>query len=183
MPGATTHLSLRYPLVTEVVTAQSYLDLANDIDTQFTVTDGIRQLNLHKDTCNVSGGTTVAAVNTFVNFGFTSSAWTKPAALHSTSVNPEQFVIQTAGLYLFITNVRVSGPFTTLTGTEIGQSKNGTSNYLETGISQLTGGNAQVRGLQFCNVGDILRTFVRWTGTGGPSNVSGEAQLFMIAQL
>lgn len=183
MPGATTHLSLRYPYVTEVVTAQSYQDLANDIDTQFTVTDGIRQLNLQKDTCNVSGGTTAVAVNTFVNVAFTGSVWTKPAALHNTGVNPEQFVIQRAGLYLFISMVTVGAPFTTFTGIEVGHSKNGTSNYLETGISQASGGTAQVRGLQFCNAGDILRTFVRWTGTGGPANASGNAQLFMIAQL
>ncbi len=182
MPGFTQYLSLRYPLITEIVTAQSYQDLANDIDAQFTATDTIRQLNLHRSSCSVFGGTTATTVAAFTNIAFTSSSWTVPAALHSTSVNPEQFVIQTAGLYYFSATLSVNGA-TTVTGFEVGQSKNGTSNFFETGQTFPLSGIATVKGLQFCNAGDILRILARWSGTGGPANVGGNAQLYMIAQL
>lgn len=184
MPGFTDHLSLRYPLITEIVTAQSYQDLANDIDAQFTATAAIRAQNLNKPNCftaTVAGTST--AVNTFVNVSFTNNFFANPSSIHSTSVNPDQFVIPLAGLYMFVGSARTNGAFTTFTGFEIGESKNGTSNYLESGTYSATGGNAMVKGLQFCVAGDILRIFTRWTGTGGPTTVQASAQLYMIAQL
>lgn len=184
MPGFTPHLSLRYPLINETVTAQSYQDLANDIDTQFSVTDVLRQLNLHKSSASVATGTgTSVASATTVNILFNTSNWTIPAALHSTVSNQDQFVIQTPGLYYFAAALGTGGSFTTFTGFQVGLSKNAASNTQHTGRATSLGGTAQAKSLYACNAGDILRAYVRWSGTGGPATFTGQAFLCMLAQL
>ena len=75
--GGMTSLGIRYPYVGEVIDADSYQDMADEIDALFTSLDAIRDLAVSHPSARITGGvaTAVATATTTTVTAFTAETW------------------------------------------------------------------------------------------------------------
>lgn len=183
MPGATANLSLRYPLIDETVDATSYQNLANDIDTQLTVANSLLQSNLHRPIVSAFFLNAPVTVATTTNMFFTDGNYFSiPSTFHSTSVNADQFIVPTTGLYLATAGLVFSNVGGAATGGTVGITVNAVSRYGASNNGNFSAGFtfARAKGLLTLSAGDIVRCQSRWNGTG-TMLVSGDMTIWMLA--
>jgi len=183
MPGFTPNLSLTYPTIDDVIDAAAWQTLSNQIDAQLSVTDLLRQQTLHRPTVNCTGFTAGVAPATTTNINFNTSIWTIPSTFHSTSVNNDQFLVPSSGLY-FVTGDVSANSGTTETRLVGGVSLNGTVYFQASnaGNTLVVSISCNPKGLIACNAGDIIRVFGNWAGTG-TATLGADVQIFKLANL
>lgn len=188
MPGQTTNLGLRYPLINETVDAASFQNLANDIDGAVTTIQALRQLvtNRTRVSATVPSPGQSVPISTATNLLFTAQAFASPSNFHSTTTNTDQFVVQYNGLYLVMGTV-IANPSTLPTGATSLMatiSLNGTNQYWSLrAINRPVGGlpSPTVTGLLLCTAGDIIRMSTTWTGGTGPANLQAGLDIAQLA--
>jgi hypothetical protein len=168
MPGSTVNEHLPYPYVTETVTAASQQNLATAIETSLTAVNALRLDALKPPTAMAFRfGSTAITVNTDTAILLSSNTFNDPTTMHSTSVNTDQVVIPTAGVYLIHGEVNLASTLT-LTAAKTAITQNGTQVFAQQS-SPKAGGTGWILDCDaaiVCQAGDIIRLSARWSGTG-----------------
>jgi hypothetical protein len=154
--------------MTEPVTAASQQNLATAIEASLAATDALRLDALKPPTCVVDRfGSVAITVNTDTAATLTANNFTDPASMHSTSVNTDQVILPTAGVYLVHGEANLTAT-TTLTAVKVGITQNGTQVFADqsspkgAALGWIMTTDAVVVG----QAGDIIRLIGRWSGTG-----------------
>jgi hypothetical protein len=168
MPGSTANEHLPYPLVTETVTAASQQNLATAIEASLASVDALRLDALKPPTAVVDRfGSVAITVNTDTVANLTASNFTDPASMHSISVNTDQVILPTNGIYLVHGESNITAT-TTLTAVKTGITQNGVQVFAQqtspkgSGLGWILNTDGVVIG----QAGDIIRLIGRWSGTG-----------------
>lgn len=168
MPGITP-LGIRYPLPWETVTAQSYEDMANDIDG---VLDGLDLLRTQARVPEMAlvdwGGVSTSVpqgVTTTLTYAFEDF---DTAGLANLGVNNDRLTLS-AGLWFVNAWASTSGG-TTNTGTQLQLHLNtALHSFHRVDNSSFTSKDINVHGLLYVPVGAaVLQANAAWFGTGGP---------------
>jgi len=168
MPGSTTNEHFPYPYEGETVTAVSQQNLATAIDAALTVTDALRLDALKPPTCMAFRfGSVAITVNTDTAANLTSATFNDPTSMHSTSVNTDQVILPTNGIYLVHGETNLTAT-TTLTAVKTAITQNGTQVFAQQSSpkSASTGWILDTDGVVIGQAGDIIRLSGRWSGTG-----------------
>jgi hypothetical protein len=168
MPGSTANEHLPYPLVGETVTAASQQALATAIEASLAATDVLRLDALKAPTCIVDRfGSVAITVNTDTAANLTANNFTDPASMHSISVNTDQVILPTGGVWLIHGEANLTAT-TTLTAVKVAITQNGTQVFAQ----QSSPKGANLGWILDCDAaivgqaGDIIRLSGRWSGTG-----------------
>lgn len=170
MPG-TTSLGIRYPYQNEVVTAQSWQDMADDIDALFTSLDALTDLARLKPSASISGGAAATATNNNgIPTNYTTVNW-DTGGYANLGVNPDRLTVP-SGVYWGFCSGFLSGA-TTVTAKRVGLLHNSIVWGAQT-VDILTGtGNGTISpgsGMIICTgVTNVIQVRCIWTGTGGPA--------------
>src|SRR5580765_4389649 len=166
MPGSTANEHLPYPFVYETVNATSQQNLATAIEASLAATDVLRLDALKPPTCVVNRfGSVAITVNTDTAATLTSSNFTDPASMHSVSVNTDQVILPTNGIWLIHGEANLTAT-TTLTAVKTGITQNGTQVFAKQSSpkSASTGWILDTDGVVVGQAGDIIRLIGRWSG-------------------
>jgi hypothetical protein len=168
MPGSTANEHLPYPFVTETVSAASQQALATAIEASLAATDALRLDALKPPTCmafRFSG--TAITVNTDTAALLSGNTFNDPTTMHSTSVNTDQVIVPTAGIYLVHAESILTATLT-LTAAKVAITQNGTQVVASQSSpkSSATSWTMETDGVIVAQAGDIVRTTSRWSGTG-----------------
>jgi len=152
----------------ETVSATSQQNLATAIESALAATDALRLDALKPPTCMAFRSASVAiTVNTDTAANLTSNTFNDPTTMHSTSVNTDQVIVPTAGVYLIHGEANLTAT-TTLTAVKVGITQNGTQVFAQQS-SPKAGGTGWILDCDaaiVCQAGDIIRLIGRWAGTG-----------------
>lgn len=173
MPG-TTSLGLRYPLPSETVTAQSYQDLAEDIDSVLDTIDLLETKARVPQMAMVTlFGSTVSvpqAVHTLITFDIENI---DNASIANLGVNNDRLTLS-AGIW-FVNGYALASGGTTVTAVQL-------QFYVNTVLhsfnriddsSAFTTKNITAQSVVKAPVnGTILQMYAFWSGTGGPATWS-----------
>lgn len=168
MPGSTPNEHFPYPYEGETVTAASQQNLATAIDAALTATDALRLDALKPPTCMAFRfGSVAITVNTDTAANLTSASFNDPTSMHSTSVNTDQVILPTAGIYLVHGEANLTAT-TTLTAVKVAITQNGTQVFAQqtSPKSSTTGWIMDTDAVVLGQAGDIIRLSGRWSGTG-----------------
>lgn len=168
MPGMTTNEHLPYPYVTETVSAASQQALATAIETSLAAVDALRVDALKPPTCIVDRfGSVAITVNTDTAATLTANNFTDPSSMHSISVNTDQVILPTGGIYLVHGEANLTAT-TTLTAVKTGITQNGTQVFAKQSSPKgaALGWILDCDGVVIGQAGDIIRLIGRWSGTG-----------------
>lgn len=183
MPG-TTSLGLRYPMPWETVTAQSYEDLANDIDNVLDVLDALRTQARVPEMALVTypgGGTSVAqGVTTLLTYG---TEVVDTANLANLGVNNERLTLS-AGIW-FVNAYAITSGGTTTSGTQL-QFHLNTALHSFHRIDNSNFPSKEINGHTLMWVpidGSILQVNAAWFGTGGPMTWFASLQAWKVREL
>lgn len=183
MPG-TTPLGLRYPYPWETVTADSFQNLAEDIDT---VLDGLDVLRLQARVPAQASVLQAGAGNNVTVAVGTGLTWDTEvydtAGLVNLGVNNDRFTLST-GLWFCTAWANTSGG-TTTTGTHLQFNVAGVLHtFHRIDNSSITGKNISAQALiPITAAGTILQLVATWTGTGGPQVWTSRMQAWKVRDL
>lgn len=172
MPGMTS-LGLRYPFMSEVVDAQSWQDLADDIDAQLTALDVLRDEVLHPQTASVSrflGSLVGLAANTNGLCTFDTENW-DVGGLANLGVNNERLTL-TQGIWWVQASANIDfGTITTLTYVQAAPLLDGVimGMAMTDTTTQMPGDTTGFAVVPVFAASGVLQLRVRWNGTGGPA--------------
>jgi hypothetical protein len=168
MPGSTANEHLPYPLIGETVSATSQQNLATAIEASLAATDVIRLDALKPPTCMAFRfGSVAITVNTDTAANLTSSTFNDPTSMHSTSVNTDQVILPTSGVWLIHGEANLTAT-TTLTAVKVAITQNGTQVFAQQSSPKAggTGWILDTDAVVVGQAGDIIRLSGRWSGTG-----------------
>lgn len=169
MAGTTPNYGLRYPGMYDVVNADSWLDLSNDLETAFAALDVKRQKALNRPSARAVAGTNLIAASTTTTVVFGSETFDN-ANLFSFGA-PDRMTLS-AGLWLVLAETTMLFGYTTATSLRTIITINGAAH-----TSQKTAAVIQpvahLTAFVEASAGDLLRMQARWTGTGGPGDITG----------
>lgn len=180
MPGATANEHLPYPYIAETVTAASQQSLATAIEASLTSVDVLRLDALKPPTSmanRVSSSAITVNTDTVIQLS-NQNIFNDPTSIHSISVNPDQFVMPTAGIYYVHGEANLAA--TTLTAVKVAITQNGTQVFAHQSSPKgsAAGWILETDGVVVAQAGDIIRLSCRWSGTG--AGVSQECFLHVM---
>lgn len=176
MPGVTP-LGLRYPYQNETVDAQSWQNLATDIDTELTVVQGLRTKAFQVPTASVGNSgsdvlpvTTASGATTFMLYNVVN--WDN-AGLTNLGVNNDRITVG-PGLWWTRFTVNVLDSWTTLTYMRIGiidtTAQIWSLGQVDTVTVPAIAGPVTVNTLITNRAASLgIQGLVSWVGTGGPA--------------
>jgi hypothetical protein len=183
MPG-TTSLGLRYPFPSETVTAQSYQDLAEDIDSVLDTLDALRTQARVPEMAIVQwpgGGTSVTqGVTTTLTYG---TEVVDTAGLANLGVNNDRLTLS-AGIWLINGWASISGG-TTTSGTQLQFHLNAALHSFHR-IDNSSFPSKETNGQALIHVaaaGSILQMNAAWFGTGGPQTWFASLHAWKVREL
>lgn len=168
MPGSTANEHLPYPYETETVDAASQQNLATAIEASLASVDALRLDALKPPTCVIDRfGSVAITVNTDTAANLTANNFTDPASMHSTSVNSDQVVLPTGGVWLIHGQADLTAT-TTLTAAKVAITLNGTQVFAQQSSPKgaALGWTMECDAAIVAQAGDIVRLSGRWSGTG-----------------
>lgn len=183
MPGATP-LGLRYPYPWETVTAQSYQDLAEDIDSVLDSLDLLHtsvRVPAQAAILHAGAGTSVTQAVT-TNLTFDTESY-DTASLANLGVNNDRLTLS-SGIW-FANGWAFTTGGTTTSGTQL-QLMLATALHTFHRIdnSSFTGKSINVQGLLHVPInGTILQMAGAWFGTGGPQTWFARLQVWKVREL
>lgn len=185
MPG-TTSLGIRYPLQGEVITAQAYQDMADDIDALMSDLDVLRDYTTSRPSAAISGGSiaTATGVNGTVA-AYTTVVW-DTGGYADLITNPNQLTVP-SGIYWVVCEGTLTGA-TTVTAKRVGVLHNSivwgaqvVDTISGTGNGSISPASALVIATGLTNAIQV-RAF--WTGTGGPATTqSVDLRVYKVREL
>lgn len=90
------------------------------------------------------------------------------------AVSNSRITIQTAGVYLVHGKWHMAVPFTTVSSQAVALLQNGTRTFRKRDSTDNNSAmTLQIIAAMSCAVGDFIQMSVLWTGTGGPSTITG----------
>lgn len=185
MPG-TTSLGIRYPLQGEVISAQAYQDMADDVDALMTQLDALRDVAVTHPSASISGGsiaTASGADGTVTNFSTTT--WDTGGYVDLVT-NPDRFTVP-SGVYWAVCEGTLSGA-TTVTAKRLAILHSFAICGAQS-VDTLTGtGNGAIgpaSGVVICSgATNAVQARAFWTGTGGPATTGNvDFRIYKIREL
>lgn len=168
MPGATTNFAIPYPCAGETIDCTIFEAFTQAIQDALTGLDSQSVDVLNRPAASVTGGGQNIAVNVSTNATYTSESYDNDNMADLT-VNNDRLTIVTPGMYMITGYSSLGSGFTTITSNAVAITVNGTVLYRKKNSSDTNlAMNVTVTGLVNCLAGDIIRTSILWTGTGGP---------------
>jgi hypothetical protein len=178
MPGQTP-LGIRYPLYSEVVSADVWQNMADDIEGILSTIDGYRAQLLTPPTGVVASLSTSITVNTPTVATFTFEEIESDLA--DLGANNDRFTVP-SGIWMMGAYTNLSG-FTTVTSFRISLTVNGTT-IASNKLPNISGTPPIAMTVQSvvpaATNNTILRTSIHWTGTGGPATGSTQMWVFKL---
>ena len=173
MPGMTPVLGIRYPCSGDTIDSSVFANFTNDIQAALLTGDAAVASAANRPAAQVQGETPTQSVviNTATVMTYTTEVFDNDD-MADIAVNNDRLTIVTGGLYLCGAQVTTLTGFATISSMTVNLTVNGTTvyRYKTPGFGF---GSAQINRVPLdLNAGDILRAETRWTGTGGPANLS-----------
>jgi hypothetical protein len=189
MPG-TTSLGIRYPLMTEVVSASAWQDFADDVDTALTNLETLRTGALQRMSVSLSSATqtTTPASATDAQNRYDTIDWKSDTSITVNLVSPGvySYVQLPAGVWFIRASATASG-WTTMTMFRSGIWNNaGTTQYQLGSSATITGGTTTkttAAGVVMLPVATNMIGLVRWVGTGVATIENALFQAYRILEL
>lgn len=170
MPASTPVYGITYPCGGDTIDADAFATFASTMDAA--LAQGAADLAAVTDKPNAQLSAITAqtvVINTSTNLTFETEVYDNDG-MGNLATNNDRLTCQTAGAYFVWGAFALVSGFTTLTSVNVILTVNG----IEQG-RQIVEGDTGFYGLTIpvnLVVGDIVRVQARWTGTGGPANVS-----------
>jgi hypothetical protein len=167
----TPRFAIPFPCEGDVITAASFQAFAMAIEAAAASVDAVKAVVLSRPSAfvvnTVGQNITVATTTTFT---YDTELWDTDN-MSNLAVNNDRLTVVTNGVYMLNASTVGGILATTVTATSLLFTKNGTvfataKNDAPTGYSTTLG--VEITALVSCVAGDILRTQIRWEGTGGP---------------
>lgn len=166
----TPNWNIPYPCAGETIDCTVFQAFTQAIQDAVTGLGDLSNDILNRPAAKVSGGGQAIAVGVSTNAVYTDELYDN-AAMANLGVNNDRLTITTSGMYMVTGWWYPGSGFTTLTSNAVAISNNGTVLYRKKNSSDTNiAMSVTVTGLINCTAGDVLRTSVLWTGTGGPLN-------------
>lgn len=172
MPGVTPNWGFPYPCSGETIDCLIFEQFAEAVQTTLSDMNIFADTALNRPTASVVGGIQTVAVGVSTNATYTTENYDN-FGMADLAVNNDRLTVQADGVYMVTTALILGPTFTTITSNAVAISKNGTILYRKKSSSNTdTPMAVTVTGLIGCVAGDILRSSILWTGTGGPIEVT-----------
>lgn len=185
--GGTTSLGIRYPFQSEVVTAQSWQDMADDVDALLTELQTLRGIAETPNSAGINSGDFTGSATTVNNvLGTFGLAWDTGGYWNAGT--PDRLTVP-AGVYWISLGSAFQTNATTTTQRRAAIFIDGTterqSQKLDTMTTSGNGFGPTTGGLlALLNPSQYIQYRVQWTGTGGPVNYSsGSMQVYKVRDI
>jgi hypothetical protein len=187
MPGSTP-LGLRYPLLGEAVDAQSYRNLANDVDAALTTLRAARNIAMRTPTCSIGNDGTLVpslAANTDGVMTFNITNWDTDG-LSNLAVNNDRINLPVGIWWGRVSLANITG-FATFTYLRVGLITPGFawSHHMLDTVATSVPGPLTANGL-IVNTGPgsvVLQMRIRYGGTGSANFNSAQMQVHKIRDI
>lgn len=173
MPGMTPVLGIRYPCSGDTIDPSVFANFTNDIQAALLTGDAAVASAANRPAALVRGvvPTQSVVINVSTTMTYTTEVFDNDG-MADLAVNNDRLTVRTGGVYLCGALVTTLTGFGTLVSMAVRLLVNGVVvyRYKTPGFGF---GSAQINRVPLdLNPGDILSADTRWTGTGGPANLS-----------
>lgn len=167
-------LGIRYPCSGDTINSGVFKSFTDDIQSALLAGDAAVESAANRPTAKVLAEIPPAqsvVINVATTMTYTQEVWNNDG-MATLATNNDRLTIQTGGLYLCGASAFTFSGFTTITSMAVNLLVNGVTRYRRKTPGFGLGAAQANRVLLDLNPGDVLSAQCRWTGTGGPANVS-----------